>query len=66
MTGKSQGSRVGVCVVRAEVDRSTGLLITVTARPDVDDSAGESLVHTVTVDAALECVAEFLAAVEQD
>ena len=66
MAGKYEASRVGVCVVRAETDASAKLLITVTARRDVDDSACESVMRTATVDAALACVADFLASVKQE
>jgi len=60
------GTRVGVCIVRAETDASAGLLITVTARRDVQDDKRESVRRAATVEDALACVAEFLAAVAQD
>jgi hypothetical protein len=66
VAGKYGATRVGVCVVRAETDASAKLLITVTARRDVEDSARESVVCTATVETALACVADFLASVEQD
>jgi hypothetical protein len=53
--------RTGVCVVRAEVDGATGLIITVTSRPDLDDEARTSTLRTTAADAALARVAEFLA-----
>ena len=63
MPGKDGGTTVGVCVIRAEADASAGLVFTVTARPDVDDGECESVLHTVSTDAALARVAEFLEAV---
>jgi hypothetical protein len=65
MPGKYGETTVGVCVVRAEADASAGLTITVTARPDVDDDAGESVLHTASIAAALAKVGEFLAAAER-
>jgi hypothetical protein len=65
MAGKHGGTRVGVCVVRVETDASAGLLITVTSRRDVRDHARETTRHTATVEGALECVAEFLASLDQ-
>jgi hypothetical protein len=50
-----------VCVVRAEVDGAAGLIITVTARPDLDDEADTSTLRTTATDAALARVAEFMA-----
>ena len=66
MAAKHGASRVGVCVVRAETDASARLLITVTARRDLDYAARESVTRTVTVETALACVADFLASVEHD
>jgi hypothetical protein len=66
MPGTSSRSGVGVCIVRAETDASAGTLITVTARPDIDDPARESVLHTPAPDVALARVAEFLAALECD
>jgi hypothetical protein len=65
MVGRYRATRVGVCVVRAETDASAQLLIKVTARRDVDDAAGETVLHTASVEAAIARVAEFLASVEQ-
>ena len=65
MAGIQGRTRAAVCVVRAETDASAGLLITVTARLDVEDSASESVLHVATADAALARVAEFFAAVER-
>jgi hypothetical protein len=57
-------TRVGVCVVTARTDASAGVLITVTARRDVDDAPSESVLHTARTEAALARVAEFLASVD--
>lgn len=64
MAGKHGASRVGVCVIRAETDASARLLITVTARRDVEDAACESVTRATTVETALACVAAFLNSVE--
>lgn len=65
MAGKHGGTRVGVCVVRVETDASAGLLITVTSRRDVRDHGRETTHHTTTAEGALDCVAEFLASLDQ-
>ncbi len=53
------GTRAGACVVRAETDGCTGLWITVTARLDVEDAAGDRRTVTTSVATA---VREFLQA----
>jgi hypothetical protein len=53
-------ARTGVCVVRAELDRAAGLIITVTTRPDVEDETCTSTLRTTAADAALARVTEFL------
>ena len=63
MVGNHAASRTGVCIVRAETDASARLLITITARRDVENAARESVLRTASVEAALACVADFLAAV---
>jgi len=65
MAGEFGETRCGLCIVRVETDASAQLLITVTARRDVDDSARESVLRTASIDAALARVAEFLAAAGQ-
>ena len=62
MAGRDGRSRAGVCVVRAEVDAAFGILITVTDRLDVSDTACESVLHTSVPGAAVDRLAEFLAA----
>jgi hypothetical protein len=66
MVGRYEATRVGVCVVHARTDAPAQLLITVTARRDVDDAACETVLHTATVEEALVHVAEFLASVKQE
>jgi len=63
MAGNHGASRTGVCIVRAETDASARLLITITARRNVEDATRESVLRTVSVETALACVADFLAAV---
>lgn len=61
MAGRCGGSRVGVCIVRVVTDASAGLIITVTACHDLNESRRESVVHTTATQTALARVAEFLA-----
>ena len=62
MAGRYATTRCGLCIVRVETDASAQLLITVTARQDVDDSARETVLRTASVDDALARVVDFLAA----
>jgi hypothetical protein len=56
---RHQPSRIGVCVIRVETQRS-GVLITLRENPDVEQVSTERAIAVTDVDAAVEAVRDFL------